>query len=106
MARGKKVLYPAPAPDRIPKRPRNYFLPERNECLVHRYYYYAYLLRLSYEQCLSLLEQEFFLKEITIINLLTDQLDAINELSADEVTVSELRERFPHLVWKEAEVLP
>lgn len=85
----------------VPKqRPRNFFLPERNKALVYRYFYYAEIHRLRYEDCLAVLEQEFYITGTRIITVLTESADLIKQVSQDQPHIKELQALFPHLMWK------
>lgn len=82
------------------QRPRNYYMPERNRCLVHRYYFHAEINKYRYDETIKLLEQEFFLTEITIVKILMkchDQIDMIIEKKLGE---NDFKKMFPWLNWK------
>lgn len=86
-------------------RPRNYFMPLRNEHIAYRWYYWGEIRGLRYDRCLQALEREFYITEarlIVILNGLTEELKQIMEEKPD---VKTLRERVPHLNWKSPEAV-
>ena len=82
------------------QRPRNYFLPERNKALVYRYFYYAEIHRMRYEDCLAVLEQEFYITGTRIITVLTQSSDLIKQVSEEQPNIKKLQLLFPHFMWK------
>lgn len=105
MARGHKKLYTAfmsqkGTPDN-PRR-RNYLLPDRNRALTHRYYFYLMIVSAKYESILQVLEQEFFLSQTHISNVLTQEAQhtMLQQLIEQEVSVRELARLYPHLLWR------
>lgn len=100
MARGERILYPKELPEKRGNRPRNYYMPERNECLVHRYYYYAYLRKETYEKCLSNLEIEFYITQQTIISILTKEAARVHQIANQSPQLRDLSVKYPHLTWK------
>lgn len=105
--RGQRSLYnklfPEPVLERKNEnRPRNYFQPERNEAVVYRFYFYATIHNLKYEQCLEQLEQEFYLTSSRIIKVLTDSNSMLNRVQHEAPTIKQLEQKFPHLVWRNA----
>ncbi|MBA3901485.1 MAG: hypothetical protein H0X62_14990 [Bacteroidetes bacterium] len=82
------------------QRPRNYFQPERNQALVHRYYYHAEINRLRYDDCLLQLEKEFYLTTPRLIVILTESSELLNEVALEKPSVKELENKFPHFTWK------
>lgn len=80
-------------------RPRNYYQPERNRALCYRYYYYAEIKFIRYDKCLEYLEQEFYLTEARIIDILSECSDIIKEIVADKPCIKDLQDRIPHFKW-------
>lgn len=80
-------------------RPRNYYMPLRNEHLAYRYYYYAEVKFMRYDKCLQLLETEFYLTEARIVVLLSDCTDLLHSIVQRKPTVKELEKKIPHLNW-------
>lgn len=104
--RGQRSLYNSLFPEKVQvqkeiSRPRNYFQPERNEAVVYRFYFYAYINDLKYEQCLEKLEREFYLTSSRLIKVLTDSNDMLNRVSNESPSVKELEIKFPHFTWRE-----
>lgn len=96
MARGERILSPVFRS----KRKSSESLRDRNECMVHRYYYYAYLKKKHYTQCLILLHTEFYLSEPTIINILTQNISLLNEIISWSPTLKDLSDRYDHWQWR------
>lgn len=82
------------------QRPRNYYQPERNQALVHRYYYHAEINRLRYDDCIRQLEIEFHLTSPRIISVLTECNGILGSVINSKPTVKELEIKFPWFSWK------
>lgn len=81
-------------------RPRNYYQPERNRALIHRYYFHAEINRLRYDDVLQILEKEFYLTEPRIIVILSEQSSNIKKIVHNPPTITDLQKMFPHFNWK------
>jgi hypothetical protein len=101
--RGKNTLYndiiPSSIQERGRKSHRNTFLEERDDALAHRYYFYAYLCRCRYDDCLVNLSREFFLSHNVIIQRLNKRTDLIKELVGANTNQTELKRMYGHLNW-------
>jgi len=86
--------------ERTQQRPRNYYQPERNRALVARYYFHVEINRYRYDDCIKLLEGEFYLTEPRIIHVLSKNSERINDLIREEPTHKDLAERHPHFNWR------
>jgi len=82
------------------QRPRNFYLPERNEALLHRYYYHAEINRYRYDDCLKMLEQEFYLTAPRIITVLNDNVNRLSDIVHERPKLVELSKKFPHFAWR------
>lgn len=82
------------------QRSRNYYQPERNEALLHRYYFHAEINRYRYDDCIAKLEQEFYLTAPRIIVILTQNTGRLTSIVNDHPTIKELADKFPHFSWK------
>lgn len=80
-------------------RPRNFYMPERNEALYKRYYYYVEIKRYRYDDCISQLEKEFFLTSFQITKLLMKMAEDIREFSSSSPSTKQLRQQYPWLSW-------
>jgi len=78
----------------------NHLFRERNNCLVSRYFYYAKLKRLNYDDVLKNLKTEFFITERTIINTIQDEHDFLKKIIAEKPSVNELKRRYQFLIWE------
>ena len=85
---------------KVSQRTRNCFQPQRNEALLNRYYYHAEINRYRYEDCLTMLEQEFYLTSIRIIAILMQNNNRLSQIARAKPTISQLSKRFPHFVWR------
>lgn len=83
------------------RRGRNEILIEnRNECLFYRFYYYARIKKLRYEDVLEVISNEFFLSPRTISNLFTDKSEYQKEVFKEKLSLKELEKKFNFLKWK------
>jgi hypothetical protein len=102
--RGKQALYETLIPSSIEeqgqKSCRNAFLEERDDALAHRYYYYAHLCRLRYDDCLNALSREFFLTPNVIIQRLTLRTELIRQLVSEDKQPGELRRLYGWYNWE------
>jgi hypothetical protein len=85
----------------MPRARRNDLLAARNRCLVHRYYYYAKLLHLSYEAVLAELKKEFFIADETIPRIISQEIEIIREITLQKLTVKQLEKLYPQYSWKQ-----
>lgn len=76
-------------------------LQKRDECLVHRHYFYLKVKGLQYQDILSCLQNEFFLAEYTIVERLQmeDNYRLLRRLIKEEMPARDLRRQFPFLIW-------
>ncbi|NOS92463.1 MAG: hypothetical protein HOP30_11110 [Cyclobacteriaceae bacterium] len=82
---------------------------KRNECLIHRYWYYGNFPvkldnkvegKLSYPSILNILQEEFFINsEHTIPQIIDECYDQLTELRAHKPGKDYFRKKYPHLVW-------
>jgi hypothetical protein len=80
-------------------RPRNFFMPERNQHLVYRYYYYCELKFLRYDKCLEFIEKEFYLTEARVIVVLTENRELLRSITETKPTIKDLEKKIPHFNW-------
>lgn len=71
----------------------------QNELIVHRYYYYIKIVRRNYPDTLAALESEIFLAPLTITRIIQANTALLKQLHNQKTTVSELRKKYPWLVW-------
>ena len=81
------------------QRPRNYYLPQRNEALFHRFYFYAEIKRLRYDDCIANLEREFYITAPRIIVILQAHSDEIKKIVLKKPSTKVLKEKFRHFSW-------
>lgn len=104
MMRGHKALYTSVFPSSISvdsnqKGKRNSYIEERNDAMACRYYYHAQIRRIRYDDCLNLLNKEFFLSPNVIMQNLMHRQAYIKKLTEDKITPSQLKKLYPHFVW-------
>ncbi len=80
-------------------RPRNFFMPDRNLHLAYRYYFWAEIKFMRYDKCLEYLEKEFYITDVRIIDILSDNRNSINEIVKTKPTIKDLQKIIPHLNW-------
>ena len=78
---------------------RNVYIEERNEALVHRYYYYNHIKRLRYDDCLINLEKEFFITTNVILQHLVSYGELLKQLGIENHDLKYLRKKYPLFVW-------
>jgi hypothetical protein len=105
MARGQQTLFAnlfetQKSAEEQKQRTRNFYLPERNKCLVYRYYFHAEIKRSRYDDCLADLEKEFFITESRLVVVLTECSDLIRQVISERPGVKELQVLYPHFAWK------
>lgn len=71
----------------------------RNECLVHRYYFYFKFTDKRYEAILEILKSEFFIETFTIQDRLNEGYDVLASLRTEAPGKAYFAKKWPHLVW-------
>ena len=74
-------------------------LKERNRALIYRYYYYKNNSSLRYEAIIMKLRVEFYLSEITIVEIITSNVEVLLEVQKSNPSVSLLKKQFQHFNW-------
>ena len=72
---------------------------ERNRALINRYYYYKNSSSLRYEAILSKLRGEFYLSQVTIVEIITSNVEVLLEVQKSNPSVSLLKKQFQHFNW-------
>lgn len=84
-------------------RPRNFFMPDRDEAILHRFYYWGEIQEIRYDRVLARLEKEFYITKARLIVVLSNNNDHLNALIRSKPTVQELRKKIPHFNWRSPE---
>lgn len=71
----------------------------RNYRLVARFYFYSTIIGLKFSRVIENLENEFNLSEGRICDLIAENSNIITQLETKNITTSQLRSRFPFMVW-------
>lgn len=72
----------------------------RNKRLVARYYYWSEIKRVRFDDVLELLqEEEFFIKERNIMNILNETNSYLDTLIKGKVTQKQLKKDYPAFNW-------
>ena len=73
----------------------------RNECLIARYYYFSKhkMADMRYDVIIKTLSSEFFLSEVTIPNVLSQNYKHLHELKKLQPSKQYFVKKWPHLVW-------
>lgn len=71
----------------------------RNKLLIHRYYYYAKIQNLNYLKILENLENEFFIAQRTMSNILMSCDTQLFALKRQAPTLKYFKEMYPFMVW-------
>ena len=86
-----------PTPER---RGRNELLvAKRNTLLIHRHYYYYKLKQVQYHVGLAALEEEFFLTERTIVDIVQCNISLLRELKTINPDRKYFERKYPFLTW-------
>lgn len=89
--------------ENISGKPTHGFRPlgaERNECLMHRYYYYVHCQGKRYDLIINTLSREFFLSPATIPCLIEGNVTIIRQLLDSRPPVEALKLKYPFLTWE------
>jgi len=89
--------------EHISGKPTNGFRPlgaARNECLMHRYYYYLHLQGKRYDLIIHTLSHEFFLSPATIPCLIEDHVALIRRLLESRPSTEALKKKYPFFTWE------
>jgi hypothetical protein len=97
--RGSKALYHDVFPSSVKRPKRTALLAKRDTAMTHRYYYYAQLQRLRYDDCLMRLSEEFFITPDVIVQRLQGMHELLRVLIASRMSVADLRKAYPHFSW-------
>jgi len=98
--RGKNTLYNEIIPSSLPEKgQRNSFQEQRDDKLAYRFYYYAHLCRLRYDDCLLNLSKEFDISPNRIIQLLTNRTNLIKKLVAENKQPADLKKAYGFYNW-------
>lgn len=111
MALGQRTLYqslfaemqPAPVVDILTRerKGRSEFLKQKqNELIICRYYFHIKIMGRQYEATLEILEQqEIYLSQRTIINILNENSTLLRNLHNTKPDLKYFRNKYPHFVW-------
>ncbi len=84
-----------------PRRRRNYRLPDRNRALATRYHYHTHYRRKKYLDAILALEDEFFLSQDRIIDILTrEAFPHVEDLADKQPSLKELAAKYPQWSWR------
>ncbi len=72
---------------------------ERNNQLIHRYYYHAHIRCLKYELVLAALQKDFCLSATTVTALIASRSDDAQSLFKAKPTTAHLIKKYPHFNW-------
>lgn len=72
---------------------------KRNELLICRYYYCVKILNLQYHVAIIKLENEFFISQRTIIDMISKNDGILKTFLITKPTVKYFRDRYPFMAW-------
>lgn len=72
---------------------------KRNECLIHRYYFYGNFSDMRYTAIIEALAQEFFLSTVTIPEVIQSNIDLLKNLKDIKPNKTFFVKKYPHLNW-------
>lgn len=76
----------------------------RNECMIHRYIYFANLTGWRYELIIKLIAAQFWISERTVQNILTENNDQLRSIRKELPPKKEMEKRWPYLSWEMPEL--
>lgn len=80
-------------------RPRNPYMPDRNNALAHRWYFYAVIKNYNQPRCMEELEREFFLTSARMEVILASLQPQLRDINVTRPSVKQLEKMFPWLNW-------
>lgn len=94
-------LEPIPsAPVELKKGRDQELLAARNKKIVLRYYYYAKLKKIQYDEILKSLKTEFDISNKTISNVLfVDNYNEVSNVMQSKPTIKQLKKELPYFAW-------
>lgn len=78
---------------------RNVHQDRRDDALAARFYYHFHICRVRYDDCLLLIEQEFFITTLYIAQRLSTRGDYMKKLVKMEAKTTDLKKLFPFYAW-------
>ncbi|WP_028978956.1 hypothetical protein [Sporocytophaga myxococcoides] len=72
---------------------------KRNECLIHRYYFYGNFSDMRYTAIIEALANEFFLSTATIPDIIQDNIHILKHLKDDRPNKIFFVKKYAHLNW-------
>lgn len=100
MIRGSQAITSIFKSSEIPLRAtKGDFTDLRDMCLAYRFYFYYQIKKEQFEETLKILELEFFIRERTISDRLTDNNMLLKDIANNKPSAKELAKRYPHLNW-------
>lgn len=74
-------------------------LQQRNELILHRYYYFVVLKKRQYIDTLHTLSEENFLSTTTLTRIIISQHEYLKEVHRNHPDERDLRGKYPWVVW-------
>lgn len=71
----------------------------RNECMADRYYYYTTYTEKRYDAIIELLSAEFFLSVSTVTQVMQNQMEHLQALKQQKLSVYYFRHKWQHMKW-------
>jgi hypothetical protein len=72
---------------------------KRNDCLIHRYYYLVKIESRQYIKTLEQLEDEFFISQRTITDIISDESAKLRQLHTAKPDAKYFKNLYPHINW-------
>lgn len=72
---------------------------KRNDCLIHRYYFLVKLEGRQYLAALEQLENEFYISQRTITDIISEESAKLRQLHANKPEAKYFKSIYPHLTW-------
>lgn len=72
---------------------------KQNELIVCRYYYYAKLHGCTYEKSLEKLENEIFLAQRTLVNIINENVYLLRNLNTTKPSLNYFQKKYPFYQW-------
>lgn len=77
----------------------SFLIAQRNQALIHRYYFISVNTKNRYEAIILRLSSEFYLSTIMIGKIINSNFDEISKIKKDKPGIRTLKQLHPHFDW-------
>lgn len=73
---------------------------QRNDLLLHRYYFYGHFTDLRYHKIMRRMNREFFLSERRLLDVIQAHTAKLHDIRQCQPSLMDLQRKWPHFIWK------